>query len=153
MKKVIVNIIVTFCVVLAAKAITYVIKPTIREKIISQIEHQDTQMKVKIDDRVDSWARPVNNKWNQFKTLEEAQDEARENLRNVRDGGIEELAVPMGFLASADAIKEFCESAGYIPQKYIDAIQSYPKDIDFDEKFISMFVDLEVDKQKARYVA
>ena len=153
MKKVIINIIVTFCVVLVAKTMTHVIKPTIKEKVISQIEHQDSQMKDKINDRVDSWSKPVNNKWNQFKTLEEAQDDARRNLRNVRDGGIEELAVPMGFLASADAIKEFCEPVGYIPQKYIDTINSYPKDIDFDEKFISMFMDVGADKQKAKYVA
>ncbi len=136
MKKVIINVMITFCMVLVAKTIGHITKPIIRQKFFSQIEYQDTQIKNKIDNNIDKLYYEQNNYFNN-KTFEEIQKDFK---MNTKDDVIAELAIPLGFFGSVDVIIEFCEPTGYIPEKFIAKVNSYKKGVDFDKKFINIFV-------------
>ena len=145
MKKIIIHIIMTFCVILAIKAVI----PTLKQTIISQIKYQDSKLKTQINNKINTFYPEKNVKRNQFRTLETAQRKTQKNLKN---GKREKLPIPTGRFTSANLMRGFHEPTGYFPQNYTNIINFYQKNINSDENFINIFENMGIDKQKAKYI-
>ena len=132
-----------FIIIIFVGLISYAVSSIISKSVFQNIQTKPQQIPTQ---EIDSIYTDLNEKLNKFESVDELQD----NIK-LKDNEITEVSVPMGFFMQATLVKEFCESTGYIPEKYIATINSYNKNIDFDEQWIKVFTKAGADKNQALY--
>lgn len=125
--------------------VLYIIASTLSKSIF---RNQLTQTQNFSNSTIDSVYSNMKEEFNQFETLDELQDKFS---KNIKESEITEVSIPMGFFMQANLVKEFCEPTGYIPEKYITMINSYNKNIDFDEQWIEVVTKTSADRNQALY--
>lgn len=102
----------------------------------------------KFQKKLDTFTSDINNEFNKFETITEAQNYASSKVKD-RNNEIITISTPMGFFMQADVIKEFCTSAGYIPENYLQLINSYKKNLDLDEELIAYYIKQGLNREQA----
>ena len=124
------SVILIVCLALTARVIT--------RSIISISEYQGRVRTQKyIDEKMDTAMSELNNKLNKFETAEQVSDYFK---NHAKDGEKKDIGVILGFLHQKDAIREFCEPTGYVPEKYINAVKHYQSNTDYNEEFVEILM-------------
>lgn len=127
-----------FVAIIAAIIAKAVVNTTFTHKT-SSYKQQNIQR------QIDSLDVKMNKELDRFNNTEELHNYVGTKLK---DSEIAVITAPMGFFMQADVVKEFCTPTGYVPEKYINRINSYKTDHNLDEEFIEFFNKKELNKEQ-----
>lgn len=120
-------------------------------KVIGHRSHSHIRSSYSISDTefnkiTDNAMSKVNEQFNEFDSAEELIDKYKDNFKNDDNSAISAFN---GFILSAQSIKEYCEPTGYIPEKYINEINSYKRNVNLEEDLIKNYTKMGANRKQA----